>query len=98
RRVGLHARLPEPAGPLGIDPPGRTHHREGTNPQQLAKDLKLWGPARDAVMGAARRVDPERARGLWEACVEADAAGKSGLGKHERHAERLAIRFASVMH
>ena len=72
--------------------------REGTNPQQLAKDLKLWGPARDAVMGAARRVDPERARGLWEACVEADAAGKSGLGKHERHAERLAIRFASVMH
>lgn len=71
--------------------------RGGANPFQLAKDLRLWGPAKDAVLGLARRTEPSEARRLLEACVDADRAGKSGLGRPERTLERLAIRFASIV-
>lgn len=68
----------------------------GANPFQVGKDLKLWGPSRDAILGASRRVRPEAARALLEDCVAADRASKSGLGRPDRTLERLALRFASV--
>ncbi len=68
----------------------------GTNPFQVGKDLKLWGPARDAILGVGGRTHPDTARSLLEACVAADRASKSGLGRPERTLERLALRFAAV--
>lgn len=68
----------------------------GANPFQVGKDLKLWGPSRDAILGVGKRIRPETARALLEDCVAADKASKSGLGRPERTLERLALRFASV--
>lgn len=63
------------------------------NPQSLSKALKLWGPAQDAVFNAARRLGPSKARALYQTCLDADAAGKSGLGKADRTLERLAVEY-----
>lgn len=68
----------------------------GANPFQVGKDLKLWGPSRDAILGLAKRVSPDAARSLLEASIAADRAGKTGLGRPERTLERLALRFAGV--
>ncbi|MFT5423404.1 MAG: DNA polymerase-3 subunit delta [Phycisphaerales bacterium] len=63
------------------------------NPQALSKALRLWGPAQDAVFSAARHLGPARARALYQTCLDADAAGKSGLGKADRTLERLAVEY-----
>jgi DNA polymerase-3 subunit delta len=68
----------------------------GANPFQVGKDLKLWGPSRDAILGLAKRISPDAARSLLEASIAADRAGKTGLGRPERTLERLALRFAGV--
>jgi len=68
----------------------------GTNPFQVGKELRLWGPSRDAILGLAQKIRPEAARDLLEASVAADRAGKSGLGRPERTLERLALRFAGA--
>lgn len=69
----------------------------GANPPQVSRALfKPWDRSRDSVMRMARGVRPEAARSLLEACVAADRASKSGLGRPERTLERLALRFASV--
>ncbi len=70
--------------------------RSGANPHQIAKELRLWGPSKDAVLAVAGRLDPREARGLLEACIAGDRAGKSGVGRPQRTLERLAIRFAGV--
>jgi len=67
----------------------------GGSPQQAAGALKLWGPVRDGVIDAARRLGSRRAADLLHAAVDADAAQKSGLGRPERVLECLAIRFTS---
>ncbi len=68
----------------------------GVNPHQIAKELRLWGPSKDAVLAVAHRLDPGEARGLLEACIAGDRAGKSGVGRPERTLERLALRFAAI--
>ncbi|MEZ6242554.1 MAG: DNA polymerase III subunit delta [Phycisphaerales bacterium] len=70
--------------------------RSGVSPHQIAQELRLWGPSKDAVLSVAGRLDPTDARGLLDACVAGDRAGKSGLGRPQRTLERLAIRFAGV--
>lgn len=67
-----------------------------TNPQAAAKALRLWGPARDALMRVQPRLRPRRTRALLAACVEADRGLKSGLGEPSRVLERLGLRFAAV--
>ncbi len=68
----------------------------GANPFQVGKELKLWGQSKDAILGMGGRISPDAARDLLWACVAADRAGKSGLGRPERTLERLALRFAAV--
>lgn len=63
----------------------------------VAGALKLWGPSKDAIMDAARRVRPETAADLLSAAVEADAAGKSGRGDEVRGLEMLVIRITSAV-
>ncbi|MEN0020156.1 MAG: DNA polymerase III subunit delta [Planctomycetota bacterium] len=71
--------------------------RAGAPANAIASKLKLWGPARDAVLAAASRVDPDRGRELLRACIEADAGLKSGLGKPDRVLEVIATRYAAAM-
>jgi DNA polymerase III delta subunit len=72
--------------------------RQGMNPFAIGTKLKLWPEdRRDAILAAARRTDPRRFAALLKAAVEADAAGKSGLGDPARTLERLALNFADAL-
>jgi len=68
----------------------------GEHPRALAKRLKLWGAAGEAIEHTARRVSTARLGELLRACVEADAASKSGGGEPERLLERVALRFGCL--
>lgn len=70
---------------------------QGGNPQTIARTLKLWGSSMDAVLGAARRVTPDRALRLLRECVQGDVRSKSGFGDVERTLERLVVRFAMLL-
>jgi len=65
--------------------------RQGANPWDLAKSLKLWGPSRDAILEAASRLDPEKALAMLRFCVDADLRQKRGLGESGRTLERMAL-------
>jgi len=71
--------------------------RAGVPAPSLEKALKLWGPAKFAVLETAKRVPPERLAALVHDAVDADVAGKTGQGDEVRGLERLAVRFASVV-
>jgi DNA polymerase III delta subunit len=73
-------------------------HAAGHSPQQTAGALKLWGPSKDAVLSAARRLSRPRASQLLSEALAADAAQKSGLGDPIRSIERLVLRFPSLLH
>lgn len=68
--------------------------RQGANPFQLARPLKLWGPTLETVAAAGRQADPSDAASLLAACVRADSRQKSGFGSPERSLEVIALRFA----
>jgi DNA polymerase-3 subunit delta len=67
-------------------------------PAEIAKRLKLWGPGRDAILDAARRIDPRTAAALLTKAVEADRRSKSGLGDPQRILERLSLQIAAGAH
>ncbi len=64
-------------------------------PQQLAKTLKLWGPAGRAIEESARKLGSQTAARLFREAIATDAAIKSGLGRPQRRLERLAMQIAS---
>ena len=64
----------------------------------IAKRLRLWGPAGDRLMGAAKRMTPSRARGLLRDAIEADVRGKTGQGDNVRGLEVLTVQFAQALH
>lgn len=68
--------------------------RAGRKPFDLIKALKLWGPSADTVMNAARQVEPDRARRLFLAAVEADTRQKTGLSDPLRSLESLVVGLA----
>jgi DNA polymerase III delta subunit len=71
----------------------------GTPQASLDANLKLWGGMKPTVVNAARRADRGRLADLLRESVEADLAAKSGGTTDEvRSIERLAVRFASVLH
>ncbi|MGP1273162.1 MAG: DNA polymerase III subunit delta [Phycisphaerales bacterium] len=69
--------------------------RQGMTPDTLARSLKLWGPSREAVLSAARRLTPETTSALLTMSVEADRRSKSGLGRADRLLERVALAIGS---
>lgn len=71
--------------------------REGVSPGALAKELKLWGPARTTVLDTARRVDPAVLAELLASAVDTDRRTKTGLASAPVVLELLAVRIASVM-
>lgn len=72
-------------------------HAQRVSPQSAAGRLRLWGPARDALIQVAPRLRPRRTQALLRECVEADQGLKSGLGEPHRVLERLGLRFATVV-
>lgn len=64
------------------------------SPADIAKRLKLWGPSRDAILGAARRIDPNEAAALLTRAVDADRRNKSGFGQADRSLEMLTLEIA----
>jgi len=67
---------------------------QGQNPASVAGALKLWGPSKDAIMQAAKRIHPAQAGRLLSLAVEADRKNKSGLGRADRLLERLTLQIA----
>ncbi len=68
--------------------------QQGQNPQAVAGALKLWGPSRDMILSAARRLHPATAGKLLSLAVDADRKSKSGLGRTDRLLERLTLQIA----
>ncbi len=71
--------------------------KSGENEWAIAKNLKLWGPSKDVIVSIGKRIDPERARRLLRACIEADQRVKSGFADPELTVERLSLQFTSVI-
>lgn len=70
--------------------------RQGAREWDLAGPLKLWGDSKEAVLGAAKRIEPARAAGLLAATVQADVKAKTGVGDPVRTLEALALRFTAA--
>ncbi|MCA9303922.1 MAG: DNA polymerase III subunit delta [Phycisphaerales bacterium] len=71
--------------------------KQGVPVQTLAKEMKLWGPSRDPILQAARAMGPARARGLFDACIDADRSMKSSGTDPVRRLERLAVEYSRAL-
>lgn len=76
---------------------GGRMEREGVPRAAIGTKLRLWGPQLEPTLGAASRLDPGVAAGLFIAAVEADMRQKSGLGDPLRTLEMLTCRIASAV-
>ncbi|MEM7229639.1 MAG: DNA polymerase III subunit delta [Planctomycetota bacterium] len=63
----------------------------------VAKQLKLWGPSKNAILGFAEQIDPQTASRLFHAAIETDRNGKSGIGLPARSLEALTVQIADSM-
>lgn len=68
----------------------------GENLNTVAKELKLWGPSRDAIMRLSRKISVDLARELLDASVRADMDIKRSADPG-RTLEVLALRFAAAV-
>ncbi len=71
--------------------------RQGENPGAMFKRFRLWGPSGDAVMRAAKKLDPAEAAELLQAAIDTDVRQKTSAGDPVRGLEMLTLRFASVV-
>lgn len=71
--------------------------KAGENEFAVAKTLKLWGPAKDAVLAKARELGPAGSREALKLAVEGDQRVKSGLGDAERTLEVVTVRLTSML-
>ena len=70
--------------------------RKNENPWKLATALKLWGPSKDAILDAGKRLNPtDTARVLADA-VESDWRQKTGQADPERALEILTVRITGL--
>ncbi|MGE3109456.1 MAG: DNA polymerase III subunit delta [Phycisphaerales bacterium] len=70
--------------------------KQGENPHALAGGMRLWGPAKDAMIVAAKRYPPAAFARLLADAVAADSRQKSSSTDAVRALEVLTLRFASV--
>lgn len=63
---------------------------------QVVREARIFGAGRDAILDAARRVDPTRAADLLAEAVAVDVRLKTGAPNPARSFEILAVRFASL--
>jgi DNA polymerase III delta subunit len=70
---------------------------EGMPAATVAKQLRLWGPARDAVLRIAEEQEPSTLAHLLEAAMDTDRRGKSGVGLPARSLEALVVQIADTI-
>jgi len=63
---------------------------------QIGKELRLWGPSRDAILHLAARAGRRRCAAVFDAAIDTDRGLKSGAPDVPRLLETLAIRFARL--
>ncbi len=69
---------------------------QGGNANTVSRELKMWGPSRDSILHAARRIGPQRARALFDECVKADVLSKSSSIDTTILLERLTLSFVEA--
>jgi len=65
------------------------------SPVQISKELGLWNDAQGAIIDAARRIGPAKARRLFDRAIGVDAGIKSGLDA-EIAIETLALEMVTA--
>jgi len=70
---------------------------QGLPPGMAAKEARLWGDGRDAMLESARRVGPPRLASFLHRCLELDAQRKTGLASEWRSLECLAAEMADTL-
>lgn len=65
--------------------------RSGSNAGEVAGKLKLWGPAKDAVLGAASKANPGATLATFRTCVSLDKRSKSGFCSADEALERMVL-------
>lgn len=68
--------------------------QRGDGPQAIRKTLKLWGASGEATLRLADRCSPKQMATLLEACLEAQARVRRGMGRADRSLERLVLVVA----
>jgi DNA polymerase III delta subunit len=71
--------------------------QSGAGPQQIRKDLKLWGPAGDATISVAGRVSPERLAHLLGDALRHQQRLRQGLGKADRMLDVMIVEIAEAL-
>lgn len=65
--------------------------RTGSNANEIASKFRLWGPSRDAILGAASKANPAETLATFRACVNLDKRSKSGFCSAEEALERMVL-------
>lgn len=65
--------------------------RTGANAHEVAGKLKLWGPAKDAILGAASKANPSATLATLRTCVSLDKRSKSGFCSADEALERMVL-------
>ena len=72
--------------------------REARTPAAtVAKQLRLWGPGKDAVLRIAESTPAPVLAGLLQSAMETDRRGKSGVGVPARSLEVLLVEIADTI-
>lgn len=71
--------------------------QSGAGPQQIRKDLKLWGPAGDATLSVAGRVPAADLAGLLGDALRAQQRLRRGIGRPDRMLEVMLIEIATTV-
>ncbi|MDX1682612.1 MAG: DNA polymerase III subunit delta [Phycisphaeraceae bacterium] len=64
---------------------------DGLNPNDVARELKLWQSRKTHTLALARRLGRRVTRQLFDLAMKADARAKSGLGDGRANVERLCL-------
>lgn len=68
--------------------------QQGMTDPQIAQALGLWGPARQAILNASRRLPADKVRRWFDRAMELDLRSRSGLGESLRNLECFCAALA----
>jgi DNA polymerase-3 subunit delta len=70
---------------------------QGASSGEAMKQARMWGPAANPMMAAARKHSPHRLASLLHRAVQLDARTKNGLASAERTLEGLTVTLADML-
>ena len=71
--------------------------QRGVDDFKIGKELSLWGPAKDAILGAARKVPAAQARRWFDRIMEMDLRNRTSLGDSLRNLEGFCAILADEL-